>query len=252
MARSRDELETYFKEKKLEGAEELLADIDALLDVEKQTGIKSKNKVDAEAKKLRDSLKSVAVFKSIVEELGYKDGETDVEEFKTDLLAKVKGPTKDGKGVDDSEVQKQLKLLTKRLDLAEKGKQDAEQKSNELLERTRRRTTQDALLKALTTDKGQPKMFGQDLLVKDLISSGRVKLTDDESKVVFVKGDDEVDMDTGLKDLMTERKDLLINYQTGGAGTGSGGGSPPANKGERTDAERVKALRSGQQASRFL
>ncbi len=252
MARSRDELETYFKEKKVDGADELLADIDALIDGEKQTGIKSKNKVDAEAKKLRDSMKSLGVFKSLAEKLGFKDGETDLEEFETEVLAKVKGDGKGGKSSDDSEVQKQLKLLAKRLDVAEKGKQEAEQKSNELLERTRRRTTQDLLTKALTTDKGQPKMFGQDLLVKDLITSGRVKLAADESKVVFVKGEDEVDMDAGLKELMTERKDLLINYQTGGAGTGSSGAPASGNKSDRTDAERVKALRAGQQSSRFL
>lgn len=250
MSRTREELLEHLKTLKLEDkvSDDILADIDAMVDVEKQTGIKSKNKVDAEAKKLRESLKSATSYKTTLEALGFKDGETDIEEFTAELKEKLAGK---GGGAPDTELAKQVKALTKRLDASEKEKTEAVAKATEMTQKQRTRTLTDQLSKALLNEKGQPRMFGQDLVVKDLVSSGRVKLTDDE-KVVFVNGEETTDMETGIKQLATERKDLLINYQQGGGGTG--GGAPvtgTTDHDKRTDGERLKALRAGQ-TTKFL
>ena len=75
----------------------------------------------------------------------------------------------------------------------------------------------------LRDEKGQPKVYGADLLANELVTQGRVKLLDDERTVVFVDGDNETPFGDGMKAVLEQRKDLVRNPQRGGAGSSGGG-----------------------------
>jgi hypothetical protein len=96
--------------------------------------------------------------------------------------------------------------------------------------------------KALHDDSGKPVMLGLDLLVDNLIYENKVTVKDDGETVVFLNGDEEFNFADGIGKLKTDRKDLLINAQHSGSGSGDSGGR--GNAGPESDTDRLKRLRA--------
>jgi hypothetical protein len=76
------------------------------------------------------------------------------------------------------------------------------------------------------------KFNGKSLAIRDLIRDKKVKLTEDKNDVVFVNGDEELELAKGLDKFAKDNQDLVRNIQN----PGSGGGSKiiTNSKGEKT------------------
>ena len=194
-----EELERSLTDSKNPQATDILEFIRSAVENEKQTGITLKRKANSEAQNLRR-------WKTKLEELGY-DG--DDPEAIAEWLKQKAPPVKEGE--PNPEIEKLRREFKKAQDaLAEKTAEASKVKA----------TSDSRAIKAKLTEALRDKVYGHDLLADTLISSGRVKLADDES-VVFVNGEDELDFEKGVKRLLESRPDLLKNTQTPGAKSGN-------------------------------
>ena len=87
------------------------------------------------------------------------------------------------------------------------------------------------------------KVYGADLLTQSLISSGKVRLQDDEKTVVFVGDNDSIiPVDDGIKTILETRKDIVKNTQNPGSGS-AGKGQEPVDPTKMSKEERLARVR---------
>jgi hypothetical protein len=241
MARTIEQLSELVGKATVQGAtgDELVADIAALVESERQRGIAERQKANNEAKGLRERLKKhEAIVAKVAAKLDFDptDDSLDIDEV---LESAGKGRQATG---ELAELAKQLKAVQKSLGDSETRRLAAEKQSADQAVKIQRKTLAEKLSKGLTDEAGKPRVVGADLLVRSLIDDGRVKLSEDGNTVVFVNGDGEVAFDAGIKAVLDERKDLLITTQQPGAASRSAGGV--VRTGPATEAERLAALRA--------
>jgi hypothetical protein len=92
-------------------------------------------------------------------------------------------------------------------------------------ERAQRERAETNLRTAKTAEKLNQVMgdnfYAKDLLIKNLVESGQVRLTSSDD-VVFVSGDEEIDAAKGLEALKKKRPDLVKNNSKPGGGSAGG------------------------------
>lgn len=235
-----------------EFVEAVVNEIEALkakIDVEKKKGISEVKKRNSEAEGLRK-------FKLAMEKLGFDSDADDLESFSDELKEKIEDmsdPEK-RKKVENSpeyrDVQKQLKLLNKKLETTDTELKDEREKAGELKNRNRRSIMKSTLLGAL---KG--KVYGPDLAAESLINDGKVTIDeDDEKTVLFKEGEDSIDFDDGIAKFLEKRKDIVINDQNPGSGDGGGDGGEKdkdekAKRDEKDPKKRLAHLRKLKKSS---
>jgi DNA repair exonuclease SbcCD ATPase subunit len=191
--------------------EEKAAIINAAIEAEKNRGIEASRKKGEDVKKfmtvsnkLKDSLRALNI-----------DPDGNLEEQISEARTRIEKLSKESEGGNDQvkSLQKQMADILKKLEASEKEK-----------ETVNRKLTTTKLSESLSKAFGDS-IYGVDLAVKDLITSGVVKLSDGD-KVVFLDGDNEIDLDEGVNSFKKKRPDLVKNTQKSG-----GGSSPQQGKG---------------------
>jgi hypothetical protein len=124
----------------------------------------------------------------------------------TEALASVKAGSSKGKSSTDDKLAREVERLRKQFEEKEKSEQSLRQQLT------------NKKLSDVLSQKMRDQFHGADLIVKDFISSGRVKLLDDET-VIGIDGDEEVDVDKLIETYRKARPDLVKNTQTGGSGS---------------------------------
>lgn len=190
------------------------------IDVEKKKGIAEKNKVNKEAEGLR---KYKTTF---IDTFGFNPDEDDLETFAKDLSDVLKS-VKDGGDPDKvklspefKEMQKQLNKLTKEFSKTKEELAAERNNAAELRKKSHNGIIRSKLVDAFKSENGESKIYATDIVVDNMISSGMVKLDDDEKTVVFVDGESSIDLEDGVKGFLEKRKDLIRNNQSGGSGSG--------------------------------
>jgi hypothetical protein len=180
----------------------------AAIEAEKTRGIEAANKKGAENAKLRRENEG---FKSAIKNT-FEFDVTSVDEL-PDVLSKFKTKT-----VNTSEYVpvKDFELLKKQI--ADRVAR-IEQGNREL----RNSKTAEKLNKVIGDQ-----FHASDYLIKDLIAGEKVRLTE-SGDVVFVDGEDEVDITKGIERLKKNRPDLVKNLSKPGSG-GAGGGKDKGSK----------------------
>ena len=182
----------------MDNGSEVMEAVVTLINAEKDKGIETHRKVNNEAKNLRR-------FKQSMEAVGY-DAESDLDEFTAGLISKVnKKPSEEpGKLTLDS-LNSKIKGLEN--DLA------TEKEEKYQFQTIAKNKTISGKLQGSLSDK----VYGSDLLVKSLITDGKVDLIDD--KVVFISDEGPVEYQAGLANLLETRKDIVKNNQIPGGQT---------------------------------
>ena len=194
-----NEIKTLIEEK-LDNGNEVYESLLGFINDEKQKGIESHRKVNGEAKNLRK-------FKQSIEALGY-NSEDDLNEFTNGIVTKIED-------VNDKSVKDTLTLKT----LNTKLKSLEDNLANEKLNSDKLRVVaKNKTIVNKLNSQIQDKFYASDLLISDLISNGKVDLSEN-GEVVFVDGEDVSNMADGVKSLMENRKDIVKNSQVNGAGT---------------------------------
>lgn len=180
----------------------------AAIEAEKNRGIeasrskgKDVNKFMTEANKLKDAMRVLGIDPA-------NGIDEQIAEFKTRL--DKAGNATEGGSAELKELQRQFKAMSQKLESTEKEKEDA-----------RRKYTNSKLSEALSKEFGDT-IYGVDLAIKDLLTSGKVKLRDDDS-IAFVNGEEEIDVAAGVESFRKARPDLVKNNQrVGGASAPQG------------------------------
>jgi len=259
MPKSLEEMKTALEA--VEGGSDIYTSVLELVDAEKTRGIKAKNAANNEAKNLRDQMKALEPFKNAFSELGFDpDEHDDVITFVSSLKGKLETPPNNGGGGGDGggngqptkemiELQKQMKKMQKQLEETTTNFTAEKEKNDSLIKAQNNRKMTDVLLGKFKNDKGDFKIHAPDLVVKNLIADGQVKLNDDGNVIFAGPDDDELSIDEGIEKFLGERKDLLRNTQNGGSGSsGSDGGGYDANDPQA----RLKRLRAAQKGVSVL
>lgn len=206
-------------------------------DTEKTRGIAEANKRNKENEGLRK-------FKKSMETLGFDHDSDELDTFVEDMTGKLKEASEkhDPKDVTKSpqyqEILKTTKKLQKQLDTQAEELKSEKENASTMKVKTQRNQMKSVLMTTLNE-----KVYGADYLVESLISNDKVKLDEDDEKVViFVEGDNTIEYEDGIAKLLEARKDIVKNPQSGGGGTGGSGDGTGAGK--PTDQERTKKLRS--------
>jgi hypothetical protein len=241
---------------KQEGGNEYEGEIVNLIEAEKTNGIKSRNEANKEAKALRERMQvaeqKLTKYNEAIKKLGYdpEDDSQDIDSF-IDTTAELVSKVRSGKDTPDDvlknsplvkDLQKQFKKLEKEYQTTSEQLKAEREAANILKQKQAHNTIRTKISKALTDDSGKSIMLGTDLLIENLIHSNKVTLKDDNDTVVFVNGDEELDFSEGLAKLKNDRKDLLVNTQRSGSGSGDSGGK--GTTGPESDADRLKRLRA--------
>jgi len=121
-------------------------------------------------------------------------------------LDEMRKPPKGGKP-DDAELKKVQKQLAE-LQTAFTTEQTAK---TEALAKLNRAKLTEALSKQI-----DGRMHAQDMFIENMILTGKVKIGDDEQPV-FVQGDTEIDLKTGVDKWMKENPKLVINQTKPGS-----------------------------------
>lgn len=214
MPKTLDEIKAALEAAKLES---LFDDIVQNVEAERQRGISEKRKANKEVEALKK-------YKAVVDALELDPDDAEAVPAIKEKLA--------GKTAPDGQVEKLLKEMAKLKQTVLEAETKAQQSD------ARRKTM---VIKAKLESALAEKLHAHDLVAKDLIESGRVKLLDDERTVVFVDNDDEIDFDKGLASVLDERKILVKNTQKPGTGTPPGKSTPPVRgAGEPTTLEMLR------------
>lgn len=185
----------------------------ALIEAEKTRGIEAKGRANREAQNLRR-------YKKAFEELGYTD-EVDLDEFK-ESLKKTDTPENTS---ELTKLQKELKKIQDQLAAEQSEKTQLREKAN-------RSRLKSELHKALGD-----KVIGSEYAINSLILGGEVTI-DDDDEIVWRKGDEAIDFETGVKNFLTANKDIVKNTQNPGSGKPPAGGKP----GKTLTAEQLKSM----------
>lgn len=171
------------------------------IEAEKQRGIEETRKKGSEAAKLRNELNK---YRDSIKNT-FEVDVSSVDEL-PEILGKFKTQT-----VDKSEYVpvKDFEMLKKQI--AERDRQVEEANAN-----LRNSKIAERLNKVLTDS-----FHAGDYLVKDLIAQNKVRLTSD-NEVVFLDGDEELDITKGIEKLKKMRPDLVKNTTKPGSGSAGG------------------------------
>jgi Fe2+ transport system protein B len=203
MARSLDELTKLFEEK---GIADVVPDVAALIEAEKNRGIAAKREANREAEGLRKRAKA---FEATARAAGIEDFE-DLEGVTMSLSERLKAAEDGAKAKGKlSESEKQLAAILKKLEVIEKEKETLTKKSK------------DATIRAKLTDALKDKVLGLPLAVQALISSGEVDA--DGDNVIFKSGDETFDLNEGVNRFLSNNPELVKTKQSGGGGSSAAG-----------------------------
>ena len=147
-------------------------------------------------------------------------------------LDEMRKPPKGGKP-DDAElkkVQKQLAELQTAFTTEQAAKTEALAKLNR------------AKLTEVLSRQLDGRVHGQDMVIENMILTGKVKIGDDEQPV-FVQGDTEIDLKTGVDKWMKENPKLVINQTKPGSGKPVVGHQQQS--GNDTEMSTIEMLRMG-------
>jgi len=147
-------------------------------------------------------------------------------------LDEMRKPPKGGKP-DDAELKKVQKQLAE-LQTAFTTEQTAK---TEALAKLNRAKLTEALSRQI-----DGRMHGQDMFIENMILTGKVKIGDDEQPV-FVQGDTEIDLKTGVDKWMKENPKLVINQTKPGSGKPVVGHQQQS--GNDTEMSTIEMLRMG-------
>ncbi|MCX6224235.1 MAG: hypothetical protein NTV01_05715, partial [Bacteroidia bacterium] len=184
-------------------SEEDVAVVNSLIESERNKGIEASRK---KSKEVLDKMTALNKLRDTLKELGMNpddDLEVQTASFKEKL-------SKSGTSSDNSEIEKVMREvsgLKKRLE--EKEKIEVE-----LSGKLRNKTITEILSQAMGDN-----FHAKDLTIKDFIREGKVKLTDDNN-VVFLDGNEEIELPKGIDAFKKARPDLVKNIQSGGSGSG--------------------------------
>lgn len=191
-----------------------------------------KEKGTTEVKKRNSEAEGLRKFKkAMTDKLGFDPDEHELDDFVADIVDRLKEEKPDPKKDPQyKSLQKQVDKLTKTLETERQEKEDL------------RSRNQRSLMRSKLTKAFDNKAIGADLLADNLINSGKVKVDDDGETVVFVNGDETIEFDKGIEDVLKNRQDLAKNGQKPGGGSSPSGNTE--NRHEGVDlAERTKKLR---------
>lgn len=194
---------------KMENGNDLIEGIYQAIETEKLKGISESQKSNKEAQNLRK-------FKIAFEKLGYNPDENDLDTYIENITK-----TKEEAG-KNKETKITLETLTKdfqslRTNYEKTAGELAQERklASELKEKNNR-----AKIKEILGTKMQHQIYGHDLIIDSFIANGSVGL--DNDTVVFLKGEDKIDMDTGIKNFIESRPDIVKLNQKGGADSAAG------------------------------
>lgn len=182
------------------------------IEAEKARGISESKKKGSEAQKLRSELAKV--------KLEYKEvfgHEWEGDDVRT-LFENAKQTTAKTASVNTNDFVpvREFKRLTQQL---EEERQERE--------KTAQKWRVGRLSQALTQAMGD-KVYARDFVVQNLIDTGKVRLSEDDS-VVYVDNDSEYPLDKGMEMFRKARPDVWKNTQAQGSG-GTGGKQTKDNK----------------------
>ena len=195
-----------------------------VVDKTKQDFISKLNNRNQENQKLRR-------FENAVTTLGW-NGEDDLNDFVSNL--KQTKETVVSKDTTLNELQIQLKKLQNDFQKTSNELNTEREAANGLKAKAKKEKLVNVLKSALEKNNA----YGPDIWARDIVSSGTVDL-DEQENVVFIKGEDKIPFEDGIKTVIESRPDLIKNGQKPCGG--SKPGSP--NNGGNTDEDRLTRLR---------
>lgn len=216
--------------------------VSGLIEAEKNLGITESRKKNKEAQTVRAELNRLRDLLKANLEL---DPEGELEEQITALKEKLQksSKTSDDDGKSNAEIEKLRKEMKAMTDRFQKQIDEEKTAKEAVQQRLRNSKIKEVL------DKAMGDVFiGKELVIKDFIREGKVKLTDDEN-VVFVDGDDEIELTKGIDLFRKNNSDLVRNNQVPGSG-----GSPKVDvgkKGNKISQEQYESLSLEDQKSFF-
>lgn len=225
MPKTLDEVRSFL-EKQPDGKDYIEAIVTSV-ESEKQRGIQESQKSNKEAQNLRK-------YKIALEGLGYNAEEHQLEDFITTLKTSKEEATESKKTKTTLEsISKDFENLKKNFDTS----QLELAKERKLAQDLKQKTITSKLKETLTTKLGQT-IYGADLIIDSLITSGKVAVDENENPI-FKDGDKSVSIDDGVKQFLEARPDLVKNNQKPGASS-----QPTTTQVDpNSDQERLKKLR---------
>jgi hypothetical protein len=179
------------------------------IEAERQKGISESQKKSGEIKK---RMTNENVLRDYYKELGV-DPDADMAEQIAILKSKLSAASK-GENEKISQLEKAIATLTKK-------NAEAEQ----LAEQRRIKFSNAKITEVLTKKIGE-KIYASEYVIPNLISSGSVKLTDDEQSVVFINNGLPVELDSGIDGFLKANPGIVRNTQRPGSGGAPGSGDP--------------------------
>jgi len=186
--------------------------------------------------KLRGEIDGLKKFSRFVQEdLGFKvDGETNLRDFGTNMLDKIKKSEENGEQKTglDKQIADLTKIVTRVQSDLKTSREDVANGVKKLASQKMRSRLVGALDKKLIPDAVGP-------LVDSLISSNGVGLAEDGDTVIFKKDGLEIAFDEGVTSFIKEKSALAINTQTPGGGASGGSGNTNQKTQSRSDFEQM-------------
>lgn len=202
-----EELKQALESTELENKTDIIEGIVGLVNAEKQKGMDSTSK-------LKRDVETYRKYKKGFESLGYDGG--DLEEW----VSGISGKLESGSNSND-EVAKLRAQVAK---LGEfQTKYEAERARNN------RNAIVSKLNASLMTEAKKAKLYGQSHIIENAVLRDKFKMLDDGT-ILFVDNGSERPFEDGIKSILEENKDCLINYQQGGGGSSGGGQSGNKNR----------------------
>jgi len=153
-------------------------------------------------------------------------------------LDEMRKPPKGGKTDENAELTKaELKKVQRELADLKTAFTTEQTAKTEALAKLNRAKLTEALSKQI-----DGRMHAQDMFIENMILTGKVKIGDDEQPV-FVQGDTEIDLKTGVDKWMKENPKLVINQTKPGSGKPVVGHQQQS--GNDTEMSTIEMLRMG-------
>jgi hypothetical protein len=195
-----------------------------------QKGIDESRKKGAEIKK---HLTAIATLKDFIKNKFSIDPDGDMEEQAKPILEKLEKANKPPEGGSLQELEARItanfKKAEKELNEKWQKKLDDEAAAKLAVETKFKNSRITEILSSMIGDS----IPAKDFVIRDFLSAGKVKLTDD-NKVVFVDGDDEIDSVKGLDEFKKKNPHLVISQQAPGSGGSGNSRSQRNNSGGQT------------------
>lgn len=214
---------------KQEGGAEYVEAIVSSIEAEKQRGILESQKSNKEAQNLRK-------FKIALEGLGFNQEEHQLEDFITTLKTSKEEASESKKTKTTLEsISKDFENLKKNFDAS----QLELAKERKLAQELKQKNINSKLKEVLSLKLGQT-IYGADLIIDSLITTGKVSVDENENPI-FKDGEKIITIDDGVKQFIEARPDLVKNKQNPGASSQPNNNQAPD---PNSDGERLKKLRT--------